>query len=273
MATFARVDRADGWAAAHRHADPGDPLARGGRTDGSAAAQRYADPGDPLARGGRTDGSAAAQRYADPGAPLARDVRAPTWLLIRHGRTACNARRRLSGQDDEPLDYVGRWQAIRAGLGLRGAQPPPLLLCSDQLRAHQSAGALAQAAGWPGIDSHAWLTHPALRERHLGRWQGRSYDRLRNAGLTQQLVRWRLAPPDGESLCELAARLLGYLAQLPNEPGLMVTHAGPIRVLQGLAQGVPLDDLGVIRVPQAHIIRLELPPGGWAGLARRLTPG
>ena len=220
MATFARVVRADGWAAAHRHADPG-----------------------------------------------------ATWLLIRHGRTGSNARRLLSGQDDEPLDYVGRWQAIRAGLGLRGTISPPLLLCSDQLRARQSAGALAQAAGWPDIDSDAWHIHPALRERHLGRWQGRSYDRLRSAGLTQRLVRWRQAPPDGESLSELAARLVGYLAQLPNEPGLMVTHAGPIRVLQGLAQGVPVDELGVIRVSQARIIRLELPPGGWAGLARRLTPG
>jgi 2,3-bisphosphoglycerate-dependent phosphoglycerate mutase len=192
------------------------------------------------------------------------------WILIRHGRTAHNRRRLMSGQDDVPLDYHGRWQAIRAGLALRSASPPPLLLCSDLPRARQSAAAIAVAAGWPG--TAAWALHPALRERDLGRWHGCSYDALRAAGHTERLIRWRTRPPGGESLAALARRLFAHLSPLPDQPGIIVAHAGPIRVLLGLAQGLPRDRIGILRVPQATPLRLVLPPGGWstvqAGISR-----
>lgn len=188
-----------------------------------------------------------------------------TWILIRHGSTASSRRRLMSGQDDVGLDYEGRWQAVRAGLSLRGRPPPPLLLCSDLVRARQSAAAIASAAGWP--PSAGWHRHPALRERELGRWQGRSYDALRASGETERLIRWRTRPPGGESLAALARRLLAYLAQLPEQHGLIVAHAGPIRVLQGLALGLPREQIGTQRIPHATPLSLQLPPGGWAAVA------
>ncbi len=194
------------------------------------------------------------------------------WLLVRHGRTERNQQRILSGQDDVELDYEGRWQAVRLGLTLRAESPPPLLLCSDLRRARQSASAIAQAAGWPPLSGGAWTVHPALRERSLGQWQGASYDALRSRGDTERLIRWSRRPPGGESLRGLARRVLGYLTQLPNEPGLLVAHAGPIRVLWGLAHGLRREEIGVLRIPQEHALELDLPPGGWAALARRITP-
>jgi broad specificity phosphatase PhoE len=194
------------------------------------------------------------------------------WILIRHGRTAHNAQRRLCGQEERHLDYEGRWQAIAAGLALRGRSPPPLLLCSDLQRATQSAGALAAAAGWPSPSGEAWTAHPALRERSMGRWEGRSYDRLRAEGSTAPLTDWQGAPPGGESLAALAARLRALLSPLPDHDGLIVSHAGPIRVLQGLAQGLPLDEIGRIRVANGSALALSLPPGGWAVALGRLDP-
>ena len=35
-------------------------------------------------------------------------------ILVRHGRTALNAARKLQGRIDEPLDEVGREQARRS---------------------------------------------------------------------------------------------------------------------------------------------------------------
>lgn len=193
------------------------------------------------------------------------------WLLLRHGRTTRNAQRRVSGQDEAYLDYTGRWQAVAAGLALRGTPPPPLLLCSDLLRARQSAAAAAIAAGWPALGVAPWTIHPALRERRLGSWQGRSYDELRRTGEARTLVSWHLAPPGGESLADLAARLLGFLAQLPNQPGLIVAHAGPLRVLTGLASGLSPDEIGTLRIPHAIPMELKLPPGGWASLAEDIS--
>ncbi len=193
------------------------------------------------------------------------------WLLVRHGRTERNARRLMSGQDDGPLDYEGRWQAVGAGLALRGGSPPPLLLCSDLVRARQTAAAIAGAAGWPPPGTDAWTVHPALRERDLGTWQGRSYDALRAAGLTRRLTGWRTRPPGGESLAAMSRRLLDFLATQPDQPGLIVAHAGPIRVLLGLAHGVERDAIGTLRVPSATPIAVQLPPGGWAALATSLS--
>ncbi len=189
------------------------------------------------------------------------------WILLRHGRTARNAQRLLDGQGLTPLDYEGRWQAVMAGLRLGGSSPPPLLLCSDLLRAKQTAAALSAAAGW----SATWVFHPALRERHLGRWQGRSYDAVRRSGRGRQLVGWQDSPPEGESLELLALRLLDFLAPMPDRSGIIVAHAGPLRVLRGLALGLPLDSIGFQKIPYASPMELTLPQGGWAALSPRLN--
>jgi broad specificity phosphatase PhoE len=194
-----------------------------------------------------------------------------TWILIRHGRTERNRRRLLCGQDDVPLDYEGRWQAIRLGLTLRGQAPPPLLLCSDQARAIETAAALASAAGWPLPSQGGWQLEPELRERALGQWEGRSYEELRRTDQSARLIGWSDRPPGGESLRGLARRLLASLARLPEGPGLLVSHAGPIRVLVGLAENLPLDRIGTQHIPHASPIPVALPPGGWRTLIGRIS--
>ena len=194
-------------------------------------------------------------------------------LLLRHGQTEANQARRLSGQAPDQLSYEGRWQAIRAGVELRGQPRPDLLLCSDLGRARQTAAALAAAAGWPlpgelGPDrAPRWVLSPALRERDLGEWQGRSYDELKAQGLTERLIRWEQAPPGGESLAQLCDRVLGFLAQLPPSPCVIVSHAGPLRVLLGLQRGLERQHIGPLKVPNATPLRVELPARGWAALA------
>ncbi len=194
-------------------------------------------------------------------------------ILLRHGRTEANRARRLSGQAPDQLSYEGRWQAVQAGLSLRGDACPALLLCSDLARARQTASALAAAAGWPlpgqlGPDgAPRWVITPALRERDLGEWQGRSYDALKAQGLTERLIRWELAPPGGESLARVCDRVLGFLGGLPAKPTLIVSHAGPLRMLLGLLGGHDRAAIGTMRVANAVPQAVDLPARGWGSLA------
>ncbi|MFH1467165.1 MAG: histidine phosphatase family protein [Pseudomonadota bacterium] len=192
---------------------------------------------------------------------------APTrWLLLRHGQTEANQGRLLAGDEESPLTYGGRWQAITAGLALRG-QPTPRLLCSDLSRARQTAAALASAAGWHDA---TWLSSPALRERSVGAWRGLPYQQARATG---RLIQWDDAPPGGESLRDVALRVLAFLAPLPEQDTLLVAHAGPIRVLFGLLCGVAPERIGTLKVPNATPIAVEVAPGALAELARAVrTP-
>lgn len=189
--------------------------------------------------------------------------RSTHWLLLRHGETEANRRRLLAGDGESPLTYRGRWQAIAAGLALRG-RPAPRLLSSDLGRAHQTAAALVVAAGWQG--RHC-LASAALRERDMGLWQGSPYERARPTGL---LVSWNHGPPGGESLRDVAHRVIAFLASLPEEDTLLVAHAGPIRVLHGLLGGVALEEIGTLKVPNAVPLAVEVAPGTLRKLAHAL---
>ncbi len=198
----------------------------------------------------------------------------PRWTLIRHGLSFANQRRRLSGWQPSELSYEGRWQAIRAGQSLGWLQPAQLL-CSDLPRARQTACALAASAGWALPSRHPersplWTFHRALRERDLGELQGRAYDELRDAGAMEPLISWSGSPPGGESLAQLALRVVGFLAGQPDADTLIVSHAGPLRVLSGLLHHQPREQIGELRVPNAQAESFDLQPGRWAELLQQL---
>jgi probable phosphoglycerate mutase len=87
--------------------------------------------------------------------------------VVRHGQTALNARGRLRGRVDEPLDATGERQADALGhafahVALDG------LICSPLLRARQTAQAI--------VDAHDDLLSTELDEaftdRDWGPWAG-----------------------------------------------------------------------------------------------------
>jgi 2,3-bisphosphoglycerate-dependent phosphoglycerate mutase len=132
-------------------------------------------------------------------------------ILLRHGRTSYNLAHKLQGQIDVPLDIVGQWQVTQTGMELaqryywakmgnivdhpeRLAQPGPQaamqsdveeyrqasaskrrmrVISSDLFRAVQTAHAFADILGLPvELDKR-------IRERSFGRWEGLSYDEIR----------------------------------------------------------------------------------------------
>lgn len=93
----------------------------------------------------------------------------PTVHLLRHGQSTWNAERRFQGQADAPLTDLGRAQAKETGAALSRllAGHEPHVVCSDLMRAAQTAEAVAEALAVP-VAAH----DRGLREISAGPWQG-----------------------------------------------------------------------------------------------------
>jgi alpha-ribazole phosphatase len=112
---------------------------------------------------------------------------------------------------------------------------------SDLRRAWETARAAADARRLPlRFDAR-------LRELNFGIWQGLTYDEMRHAH-PEALAAWeadplRVAPPGGETLAQLAARISAFLGGLtkaaPDRTVLVVAHKGSLQVLLCLALGLP----------------------------------
>lgn len=91
--------------------------------------------------------------------------------LIRHGRTEWNETRRLQGQEDTDLSEEGRRQALRLATYFQD-ETVDAVYSSDLKRALKTARTLASPHG---LEVHV---NPGLREIHMGRWQGYTWEEV-----------------------------------------------------------------------------------------------
>ncbi|ADV67509.1 histidine phosphatase family protein [Deinococcus maricopensis] len=156
-----------------------------------------------------------------------------TLILVRHGRTAHNAEGRFQGYADVPLDAHGEAQAraLAAHLHAHGVRAPTIH-ASDLARAHATARALHERLGGT-LSAHA-----ALRELHMGDWEGQTFETLRATQPDLYRAFWDGHPdfraPNGETPSELAERVHAHLTA--HRPG-----AGETLVL--VSHGVALSAL------------------------------
>ena len=144
-------------------------------------------------------------------------------LLVRHGETAANRARLALGRADPPLTDRGREQA--AALAARLADSGATRVLSSPLaRARATADAIAAALGVT-VEEDARLV-----ELDYGEWDERSFAEFP----PDDLVRWRtdasFAPPGGESLLAVGARVASLCAELVSgDPVVAVSHVSPIK--------------------------------------------
>ena len=147
-------------------------------------------------------------------------------ILVRHGQTAHNRERRVQGHLDAPLDEVGQGQARALAVHLHGLGVRPTTIhTSDLGRAAATAGALHGALG-------GTLTRtPALREIHLGDWEGQLYAELQRTQAEHFGRFWggdpECSPPGGETPAQVGERAQTYLrAHWPDagETLIVVSH-------------------------------------------------
>lgn len=163
-------------------------------------------------------------------------------LAIRHGETDWNVALRIQGQLDVALNETGRLQARRLAAAFDGEQLHAVY-SSDLARAQATAQSLADATGL------VVRTHPGLRERGFGHFEGLTFDEIERRH-PEEARRWRerdpdFAPAGGEALRDFQARAVATIAALAErhrgERVAIVTHGGVLDALYRAAARIGLD--------------------------------
>jgi alpha-ribazole phosphatase len=173
-------------------------------------------------------------------------------FVIRHPRPAVAAGTCYGASDPDLAEDV-----LDCAKRLRAVLPARLPLYSSPLRrCRRLAEALHEA---PHYDAR-------LREMDFGAWESRSWNEIPRAEIDAWAAApMAYAPPGGESVAALLARVKGFLDEHlhPNQDDIaVVTHAGVIRVFAAQLLGLPEEawfalsfgygELAVFQVPAAR---------------------
>jgi len=167
-------------------------------------------------------------------------------LLAPHAPTDWNAQGRYQGWTDTPLSEIG-WQ--QAALLARRLLKERIDACyaSDRRRAGETAATIAEARNLTVTQD------PRLREMNFGAWEGLTYGEICQAD-RPSLLAWeadpmQVAPPDGETLGQVAGRVASFLEAVAEIGAaaqdshcrtlLVVAHRGSLRVLLCLSLRLP----------------------------------
>ena len=161
--------------------------------------------------------------------------------LIRHGQVEGHEEKRYNGQVNVPLTQLGRTQSDRVCNSL-GNVSLEAVYSSDLDRCRYCAELIA------GSHDLTVSTLEALRELHIGEWEGRTWAELQEAypdgwqARLQDLANFRV--PGGESLQDAADRIRpatqNIRAMHPGGEVALVAHGGVNRIILLDAIGAPL---------------------------------
>ncbi len=159
--------------------------------------------------------------------------------LVRHGETDWNVACRYQGQSDIPLNRAGIQQARKIA-GRLSKEKINAVYSSDLNRARETAEQIAKPHKLK-VTSDA-----RLRELSFGDWEGLTYPEIQ-AKAPDELALWQsdstqYAPPRGETLSQLTARVLSAFNELQALHGeqtvVIISHGGPLQILLCHALGV-----------------------------------
>ena len=186
-------------------------------------------------------------------------------LAIRHGETAWNVDTRIQGHLDIPLNETGLQQARWLAQAVAARDELHAIYASDLSRAHLTAQTLANAAGLPVT------THPGLRERSFGDFQGRTFAEIK-VELPDDAHHWRKRTPEwtppgaGESLVALRERVLATVDELAarhvGQQIALVAHGGVMDVLYRAATRLDVQAARTWQLPNTAVNRLLWTPEG-----------
>lgn len=150
-------------------------------------------------------------------------------LLIRHGQTNCNAKKRYSGFTDVSLNSTGRQQAAK----LKSKIPQDSIhrvYSSDRKRARQTARII--------FGKRRVEIIPELREMHFGVFEGLTYKEIMTH-YPDMYQKWladpfSLAIPKGDDLRDFQKRVVRAFKKIAagnhNKTVAIVSHGGAISV-------------------------------------------
>lgn len=135
-----------------------------------------------------------------------------TLVLVRHGESQWNLENRFTGWVDVPLSPKGISEADRAGDRLKKENIHfDISYTSELQRAQNTLKLILEKLGQSAVPV---TKNQALNERHYGDLQGLDKAETAKKFGDEQVKIWRrsydIAPPNGESLKDTAARTLPY---------------------------------------------------------------
>jgi broad specificity phosphatase PhoE len=182
-------------------------------------------------------------------------------ICLRHGESVWNAEQRTQGQADIGLSPRGMRQAEAVAARLASV-PIGAVLSSDLARAWETALPIAAAHRLTVTPT------PALRERHLGAFQGLTFADImaRYPDAWEEVFRGDGRPPGGETRSELSGRVRRFVGELlaapPAETVVLVGHGGSLRALFAELFGLPPEAAWRFRVDNGALTVFDLYPEG-----------
>jgi len=170
--------------------------------------------------------------------------------LVRHTEVEEKYHKKYNGHIDIGLSKRGQTQSKELGSYFYGKEFD-LVYCSDLKRAKDTLAAFRQA-------KDAVYTQK-LREKSWGKHEGLSFDEIiaQNEIKYENFEQW-INALDGEPYEAYIERIKAFFFEfLPAQNAenvLIVTHAGVIRVLMALVQGLSLEDAFCIDVPYSAYV-------------------
>ncbi len=156
---------------------------------------------------------------------------------VRHGETIENATGIVQGQSYGTLSETGRDQTRQLGQKLKDHKFD-IIYTSDLERCMQTMSAIAKYHSETTV-----VTDERLRERKLEPAEGKLFSEL---GWGKEEVNdLDLKTIGGESWREVYARVEDFMNELKERPEnsvLIVTHGGPLRMIESILTGVPLEE-------------------------------
>lgn len=156
-------------------------------------------------------------------------------ILVRHGESEGNRNRTFTQSPEVPITELGRRQAAEAAEKIMARFRPQRLISSPYARARQTAEVIAACLQLP-IEHH-----DEFREQSFGIFAGKPYESLLGDAAYHEGPRWAWRPPGGESLEDVAQRVVpAALRVAENSRGtetVIVSHGGVMLALSAYANG------------------------------------
>jgi broad specificity phosphatase PhoE len=184
-----------------------------------------------------------------------------TIYLTRHGETEWNVLRKLQGWRDSALNEKGIAYAQALGKALQDV-PFDAVFSSPSGRAHSTT---QHILGERSLPIH---TDERLKEMHLGEWEGKTQEEIKQYDATQLEHFWSnptlYTPQTGETYTDLLKRSTNFMKELtekyPNGTILLVTHAITLKSITTHYKQLPLEkwwDLPYIHGTSLTVFHIE----------------
>jgi len=179
----------------------------------------------------------------------------PKLVIVRHGQSQWNLENRFTGWIDIDLSPKGVEEAKSAGKKLVGYKFDKAFT-SALTRAQRTLDIILDEIDQKGIPVEK---DKALNERMYGDLQGLNKDETRQKFGAEQVHIWRrsydVAPPNGESLKDTAARVMPYwnekiVPELTNGRSILIAaHGNSLRALVMHLENLSKDEILQTEIP------------------------